>query len=1046
MQHILKILLCVLLGIIIIPISALSQFGQNKVQYQNFDNWKFIRSKHFDVYFYEGGEYLARYTAIHAERSLASIERRLIYSINKRIPIMVYQTHNEFQQTNVVSDALPEGVGGVTELFKNRVTLPFEGKYEQFRHVIHHELVHAVLNDMFYGGTIQTAMTNNIRVELPLWMNEGLAEYEGIGGYDTPTDMFMRDIALSEYLKGFQNLSGYYAYRGGQAFYWYVAEKYGEQKVGELINRLKALGSLELAFKSAFNMTMEEFSDQWVKELKKKYLPDIVRYEAIDDFSTRLTNHVKDENYYNSSPAISPDGDKMAFISDRNGVFGIYTKALNGKDKPDKEKVEKIISSERALDFEELNLLTPGISWDPKGKKLAVSAKSGGEDALYIVDVESGDYIKKIFGLKSLTSAIWSPDGKTIAFIASVREQSDIFLYDVASGKIEQLTNDIFSDQNPIWAPDSKTLYFISDRADFTDGSKNRNNFKMWDFDHSHHEIYSMDLASRVINRITFDSSEKTSMAIAPDGKKMLFISDKNGIGNLYELTFSTGVIKAKTNSISGITQLSLSRDGTKLLFTSQIKGGYDIYELRFPFERKAYDSLPLTRFREQQADLKKAEQMATAILADTTTSQPQKLMGYGKFQVELSRQQIVQPNPDVPAAPKQPNQPTTGTSTTEAALADTTITQPQPYKISFSPDLILSTAGYSSFFGVQGVTQMLFSDMLGNHQIYGLLNLRYDLRNSDFYVAYNYLPEIVDYQIAAFHSVGYTSRYNPMFGVSESFRFRDFGISAGASYAFDRYRRLEWKLEYHNASKDNIDFPTDPSISRNLFVPELRYVQDNTQFGWFAPNKGTRLFLELQGVPKLSTEGIGFMSVRTDIRHYFNFWNGYLTFAFRGTAGASFGPNPRTFFMGGVDNWINRTFSNNQIPFENPEDFTFIQTAFQYPLRGWEINALNGNKYFLTNGEVRFPLLALIPAIPIPFVFQGALFYDVGGAWNNDFRATTIPDFNGNSSPMNLRMSTGIGIRSVILGLPLRFDVAWRDNVTAWSEPYYLFSLGGDF
>ena len=215
MKQILKLSICFLISIVGIPTSVYSQFGQNKVQYQSFDNWKFIRSKHFDVYFYEGGDYLGRYTAIHAERSLASIERRLNYTINKRIPIMVYQTHNEFQQTNVISDALPEGVGGVTELFKNRVTLPFEGKYEQFRHVIHHELVHAVLNDMFYGGTIQTAITNNIRVELPLWMNEGLAEYEGIGGYDTPTDMFMRDIAVGEYVKGFQNVNGYYDYRGG---------------------------------------------------------------------------------------------------------------------------------------------------------------------------------------------------------------------------------------------------------------------------------------------------------------------------------------------------------------------------------------------------------------------------------------------------------------------------------------------------------------------------------------------------------------------------------------------------------------------------------------------------------------------------------------------------------------------------------------------------------------------------------------------------------------------------------------------------------------
>ena len=73
MNYTIKFLICLLLFIVSIPPVSQAQFGQNKVQYQNFDNWQFIRSKHFDVYFYNGGDYLARYTAIHAERSLASI-------------------------------------------------------------------------------------------------------------------------------------------------------------------------------------------------------------------------------------------------------------------------------------------------------------------------------------------------------------------------------------------------------------------------------------------------------------------------------------------------------------------------------------------------------------------------------------------------------------------------------------------------------------------------------------------------------------------------------------------------------------------------------------------------------------------------------------------------------------------------------------------------------------------------------------------------------------------------------------------------------------
>jgi len=79
------------------------------------------------------------------------------------------------------------------------VILPFEGEYSKFRHVIHHELTHAVINDMFYGGSIQSIISNNITLQLPLWFNEGLAEFESLR-WDTDSDMFLRDATVHEYL------------------------------------------------------------------------------------------------------------------------------------------------------------------------------------------------------------------------------------------------------------------------------------------------------------------------------------------------------------------------------------------------------------------------------------------------------------------------------------------------------------------------------------------------------------------------------------------------------------------------------------------------------------------------------------------------------------------------------------------------------------------------------------------------------------------------------------------------------------------------------
>src|SRR5947208_11589079 len=191
-----------------------TNFGKNKVQYKQF-HWQYIQSAHFDIYYYQGGYELAQFCAEIAEKSLTSIEKTVRYDITQRISVLVYISHNDFQQTNAVGEYLPEGVGGVTELLKNRVVLPFEGDYELFRHVIHHELVHAVINDMFVGGTYQALLTGG-GMEIPTWMNEGLAEYNSLHGLDIETDMFMRDATLNDAVPPLQRLGGYVQYRVGQ--------------------------------------------------------------------------------------------------------------------------------------------------------------------------------------------------------------------------------------------------------------------------------------------------------------------------------------------------------------------------------------------------------------------------------------------------------------------------------------------------------------------------------------------------------------------------------------------------------------------------------------------------------------------------------------------------------------------------------------------------------------------------------------------------------------------------------------------------------------
>ncbi len=153
---------------LVLPIRAQDAwFGQNKVQYRNFE-WSVFQTEHFDIYYHQEGQEIAEFAAVSSELAYDELRREFRFDLSHRIPVILYNSHNDFQQTNVIPNILPEGVGGFTEYLKHRIVVPFQGSYRDFRHVLHHELVHAVSMAMLYGTGI-TALINQAQTgSLPL--------------------------------------------------------------------------------------------------------------------------------------------------------------------------------------------------------------------------------------------------------------------------------------------------------------------------------------------------------------------------------------------------------------------------------------------------------------------------------------------------------------------------------------------------------------------------------------------------------------------------------------------------------------------------------------------------------------------------------------------------------------------------------------------------------------------------------------------------------------------------------------------------------------
>lgn len=1010
-------------------VQATAQFGKNKVQYRDFD-WKFIQSANFDVYYYdESGLNLAMFTADVAENALSSIEKTVRFSITDRISIIVYASKNDFQQTNVVGAYMPEGVGGVTELFKNRIVVPFEGEWEKFRHVIHHELVHAVLNDKFYGGSVQNLIANNIQVDLPIWMNEGLAEFEAYDGLNLETDMFVRDAVVGTYFPRLSGLNGYFAYRGGQTFYAYVAETYGRQKIGELLDRLR-VESIDDAFSGAFGLSLADFSDAFLYDLKKRYWPGIVERERPRDFSDRLTDHRLDDSFLNASPSISPDGSQVAFISDREGARSLYVLDV---DNP--SDVRKLVEGERNVEFEELHLLSPRISWSSDSRLLAMAVKSRGRDVVMIIDAESASRESISFDLDAIYSVAWAPDGDRLLFQGIDGDQSDIYLYEPASGRLDNLTADIYSDFDPVWTPDGRGVVFISDRRDNPVARDSGQRARIWEYDYSRFDLYRIDIDARSLFRLTLDDAREKSPSFTSDGS-MLYVSNASGIDNIYVRTPDADD-RPLTNAITAIDQLSITPDGSRMVFAAWDGTGYDLFLMRGPLERRSsFDTIPMTPLALEvfgpSDTLDSGPELEKSI--DVVTD----LSGYGPVVIDPEPTESVRPERDEGRSGPDDRVP-------DAALAHDGLFVPRDYRVRFSTDIIQANGAYSSFYGPQGVVQALFSDELGDHRILVATDLQLDLLNSDFYFFYDYLADRIDYRAGLYQQV-------VLFRVGqfgEITRFTERGGSLQGAYPIDRFRRVEASVALMNVTRDRLEqFGELDDQSKFLVTPGARLVFDNTESLIFSPVRGSRYYLDVKASPAIGTDGVGFLSATTDLRHYVPFDRfGLIGLALRGSGGASFGPDPQQFFVGGVDGfWINSDFATGGIPIENAEDYSLFAPAF--PLRAYDWGEMLGSKYGLVNAEFRFPLLiggsgGLIPSL-LPFV-TGVAFVDAAVAFDDDLNLTfTTP--GGVETVDDLRIGAGIGLRSYFFGLPVRFDVAWPYDVSGWGNAGYFLSIGSDF
>ncbi len=1091
-----KTLAAFLVLLAILPVSAQSQetyFGKNKVQYRDF-NWKFIQTRRFDIYFYDDAYPIAKFTADVLEKAYDEVTRELDYRIQRRVPVFVYISHNDFQQTNIVSELLPEGVGGFTEAFKNRIVIPFTGSFEDYRHVLHHELTHAVVYDMLFGGNLASIISRQRLFNMPLWFAEGYAEYSSRHGWDYQSDMYVRDATINGYLTPPDYLGGFLAYKQGQAMVKYIADKYGEDKLGDLIQKGKVHLSMNKAMKASIGVSEEDFYKEFSKEMKRRYWPEIAKRKEAPDISKQLTKAREDGSYFNEKPVYTPDGGRIAIFSDISDYTEIILiSALDGK------KIESLVKGERSGDLESLHSYVSGMSFSPDGKSLVFVAKHKGQDALMFLDVKDKDVYKKLrLPFRGIVSPAWSPDGKKIAFSALSDNTRDLYVLDIASESFRQITDDRFDDVDPTWMPGSEELIFTSDRPHPQNPVLNNmghpyvksdSAFMPGGFAYGTYNLFRIDVASERIQPVDVGPGSNRNPDVSPDGRKVAFISNRNGIDNIYIGMLDSAKNYAVTDLLTGAHDLSWAPDGDRIAYSAFFQGAFDIFVLKdlipagdngvltptdyvlgkynlLPGATASRDSVKITApdsaiirppipLGASDTLAHVADSTGNHIATSDTTVLAAKPSDTAVTSTGIIDDEYVfvsdRKDPLDSLLAPIPRDSLGNTQPLAEPPSFDSIPPPLPsgeydikkYSVKFTPDFVGGGFSYNTFFGVRGQSYFVFSDYLGNHQIYVALDLVNTIDQSFIQAYYFNNTRRVNLGAGFFHTKNfYTDNRDYLF----SDRF--YGIQGFAQRPFSMFSRLEFGASQYFIDREYYDIQdTRPNRSSQVTTGQLSWVFDNVLWGYTGPINGRRAKISLDGGVNFFDAGdIEFYSAELDYRKYWHI-KGQVSMALRFAGGASFGRTPKLYFLGGTTNWIGSRTLDAQV--YEVENLYFSEVIT--PVRGIDYYDWAGDRFGLMNWELRFPLVQVLAMkYPLPIVLTnitGVLFTDVGSTWyGNDFKIGTSE--GGRSRLLDLHTGFGAGLRLNLFGLALlRYDIAWStDFYNITKSPSHYFSLGADF
>lgn len=503
------------------PSHSQVSFSQNHPELK----WQTFETDHFKIIYHQGIEALANEVANVAEQVYEPITTDLGVEPPKKTSVIVTDYLDE-------SNGLATPLGHYIIIYGRSETKYMTGQIKWLRAVVAHEFAHIVNFWAFraFPGFWWELLALGF---VPTWFLEGIAEYEA-EQWCEHRDMLMRVVAYHWQLLPYKKMTGFIGadqidsrlvYEQGHSIIRYIAEKYGPDKIREIIKKYRSLPiSFNLALKRSIGLTEEQLFFDWKRTVQTHYLESYSEHTML----TKSHQLLKTPLQGNYGARWSPDGKIVAIVGIKEYDEGITELFLLNTDTG---KIKKVAGP----------FINGFFSWSPDGRFIVYSQQHRVSTGAHINDLfllnTTNLRIKRLTDHERAIDPHFAPDGKRIVYAVHQGTKSNLAVLNIETGEKRLITG--FPDWTEVFTPHWSA-----------DGSKIV--FSIWD-NRAFRDICIINPDGTGFRYLTDDAVDDRYPVFSPEGNRIAFISYRNGIPNLYIMNMTDQIPTPVTDTPGGV-------------------------------------------------------------------------------------------------------------------------------------------------------------------------------------------------------------------------------------------------------------------------------------------------------------------------------------------------------------------------------------------------------------------------------------------------------------------------------------------------------------